>query len=68
MFQKHLRWFFVWIISSSSHNHKSGEWVPTTTRLVSSTIGSCSTSVIVGGTGKHLEDHPSYEVVSNPHL
>ena len=32
---------------SSSHDHGSGEWVPT--RLVSSTIGSCSTSMIMGG-------------------
>ena len=32
---------------SSSHNHGSGEWVPT--RLVSSTIGSVCTSMIMGG-------------------
>ena len=32
---------------SSSHNHGSGEWVPT--RLVSSSIGSFSTSMIMGG-------------------
>ena len=34
-------------IYSSCHNHGSGEWVPT--RLVFSTIGSFSTSMIVGG-------------------
>ena len=35
------------MIYSSSHNHGSGEWVPA--RLVSSTIGSFSISMIMGG-------------------